>query len=410
MPKESIVTGLDIGTTKISVCTGKISEGLITVIGATRVPNAGVRKGVIVDIEDTVSAISSALEEVEKMAGIPINSVITSVGGTHISSTNSRGVVAVSRSDGEITQNDLDRALEAAKTVALPPNQEILHVIPQYYIIDGQESVLDPLGMSGIRLEVSAMVIGASSVSIKNLTKCINQAGLNLEEIVFAPLASGKFLLNKRQKELGVMLVDIGGGTTSMAIFESGDILHSCVIPVGSMHITNDIAIGLRTSLETAEKIKTHYGSAMPAKIRESESINLSNIDPQDHQKIERKYVAEIIHARLLEIFSLLHEELRKVGKDGMLPAGIIFTGGGSKIEDLVELAKEELRLPAQIACPTFQVSGLVDKIETQVYSTSIGLMLHGLESNQNSGQFNLNLMNGNVLDKAKSFFKQFIP
>lgn len=405
MLKENVVAGVDVGTTKIGICIGRASEGLINVIGYSSMPNAGVRKGMVVDVEDTVSAISAALEEAERMAGLPINAAIVSLGGAHISATTSKGVVAVSRNDGEISPNDVERVIEAARTVALPPNREIIHVIPRYFIVDGQENITDPVGMNGIRLEVESLVIGGQTSSIRNLTKCIHQAGLDIADMVFPPLASAKLLLTKSQKELGVAVVDVGGSTTSIAVFEGGDVLHCAVLPVGSMHITNDIAIGLRTSLEIAEKIKINYACAVPSEIRESETISLSQFDPQDDQRIERRYLAEITHARILEIFSLIQDELRKIGKDGMLPAGIIFTGGGSKLDGLVNLAKDELRLPAQIGEPTFEITGLVDKLDTAIYSTSIGLMLHGLETHKIPHQFK-----GGVFEKAKGFLKQFLP
>ena len=406
MSKENTLVGIDIGTTKVAITVGRVDEGLINIIGYSRIANAGMRKGIITDIEDTLSAVTSALEEAERTSGVPINNAFISIGGSHISSTVSKGVVAVSRADGEISASDVNRVMEAAQTVALPPNREIVHVIPKYFIVDGQE-IADPIGMSGIRLEVEAVVVGGATSAIKNLVKCLQQAGVGVQGMVFSPLAAAQVLINKKQKELGVALVDIGGGTTSMAVYENGDISHCAVIPVGSMHITNDIAIGLRTSLEVAEKIKVHYGSAIPQNISESETINLANFDPQDAQKVERKYVCEIIHARLMEIFSMIREELRKIGKDGMLPAGIVFTGGGSMLEDLVTLAKEELRLPAQIGMPLFEMAGLVDKIDPSIYSTSTGLILHGLE-NQTAPVNRIDP--NNILDKAKGFFKQFLP
>ncbi|MEI6040213.1 MAG: cell division protein FtsA [Candidatus Berkelbacteria bacterium] len=408
MSKDNTLVGIDIGTTKVAITVGRVDEGLINVIGFSRVSNAGMRRGIITDVEDTVSAVTSALEEAERVAGIPITNAYVSIGGAHISSIVSKGVVAVSRADGEISASDVNRVIEAAQTVALPPNREIVHVIPKYYIIDGQDGITDPIGMSGIRLEVEAVVVGGATSSIKNLAKCLQQTGVAIDGMVFAPLAAAHVLINKKQKEMGVALVDIGGGTTSIAVFENGDIIHCAVLPVGSMHITNDIAIGLRTSLEVAEKIKTNYGSAMPENISASETINLANLDPQDAQKVERKYVCEIIHARLMEIFSMVHDELRKIGKDGMLPAGIVFTGGGSNLEDLVTLAKEELRLPAQIGMPLFEMSGLVDKIDPSIYSTSTGLILHGLENQHSTSSSKLDP--NDLLDKAKGFFKQFLP
>lgn len=406
MAKENIVVGLDVGTTKVAVCVGQVAEGIVKIIGYSKVPNAGVRKGVIVDIEDTVSAISLALEDAERMAGLPISNAYISIGGNHITSVISKGVVAISRADGEVTSSDVQRVIEAAKTVALPPNREIIHIIPKSYTIDNQTGIANPIGMSGIRLEVEAIVVGASTAATGNLNKVLQQAGVSINGLIFSPLASSKLLLNKKQKELGCVLIDIGGGTTSIAVFEEGELMHCSVIPVGSTHMTNDIAIGLRTSMEMAEKIKTTYGSVIPEKITESEKINLATLDPQETERVERKFVAEIIHARTMEIFSLVREDLRKINKDGMLPAGVIFTGGGSKIEDLTELAKEELRLPSQIGVCDIDIDGLVDKLNDPVYSTSVGLMLYGLENPGTVAQFSTD----GLVDKARGFFKQFLP
>lgn len=403
---NNIVVGLDVGSTKVAVTCGHMTEGLVKIIGFSKTPNAGMRRGTVTDIEDTVSAITLALEEAERMAGTPITSAYVSIGGSHISSSISKGVVAVSRADGEITGSDVGRVIEASKTVALPPNKEIIHCIPKSFSVDAQTGIADPVGMSGIRLEAETIVIGAATAAVSNLTKCLHQAGINIDGLVFNGLASSKALLTKKQKEMGVILVDIGGGTTSIAVFEEGDLSHAAVVPIGSMHITNDIAIGLRTSLEFAEKIKVKYGSAIPERIPESEKINMSIFDSQDTQRIERRYLAEIIHARTMEIFSLIREELRKIGKDGMLPAGLVLTGGGGKLEDIIELAKEELRLPAQIGVPVIDIEGLVDKITDGVYSTSVGLMLYGLENPADITR----LPGEGVVDKARNFFRQFLP
>lgn len=406
MAKENILVGLDVGTTKVAVTVARVEEGLINIIGYSRVPNAGMRRGMIVDVEETVSVVTSALEEAERMAGVPINSAIVALGGAHITSAVSKGVVAVSRADGEITSSDIDRVIEAARTVALPPNRQIVHVIPKFYTVDGQEHIADPIGMTGIRLEVEAVVVGGATAAMNNLTKCLRQAELAIDDLVFGPLASAEILMNKKQKEMGAVLVDIGGGTTSLAVFEAGDILHCAVIPVGSSHITNDIAIGLRTSLEVAEKVKIQYGAAIPENVSEAEVVNLANFDPQDAQRVERRYVSQIIHARLMEIFSLVRDQLRQINKDGMLPAGVVFTGGGSNLEDLVNLAKDELRLPAQIGLPLFEMAGLVDKINPSIYSTSTGLILYTLENQTAPSRLDASGM----INKAKGFFKQFLP
>ncbi len=408
MAKDNLLVGLDVGSTKVAATCGEIVEGMINVTGFIKVPNNGVRKGVVTDIEDTVSAISDALEKLERTCGTHVRSAIVGISGSHISTSISKGVVAVARADGEINQSDVERVLVAARTVALPPNREIIHVIPRSYTVDGQQSIINPVGMTGIRLEVEALVISGATAAIRNLTKCVYQAGLEIQGLVFSPIACAHRMISKKQKDIGSMLLDLGGGTTSMAVYEEGDILHAAVIPVGSSHITNDLAIGLRTSIETAEKIKIKYGAAIPDKIRESEIISLSQFAQGENQRIERKYVSEIIQARLGEIFALVNQELKKIGKEGMLPAGVILTGGGSKLEDLVEATKEELRLPAAMGVRNIDMGGFVDKLADPVYASSVGLMLYALEeSKDNFGSFGLG---DGVINKTKNFFKQFLP
>lgn len=412
MAKSSVIVGIDVGSSKVAVCVGQFQEETLNVVGVGTAPNSGVRRGVIGDIDETVSAISAALDEAERMSGIPISHALVGINGNHISSTLSKGVIAVSRADGEISEADMERALEAARAVALPPNREIIHVLPKGYIIDGQEGVKDPVGMSGIRLEVEALVIGGSTSAIKNLHKCVFQAGLNLEGLVFSPLATSKALLNKRQKESGVILVDMGAGTTSYVIYEEGEVIRTNVLPIGSSHITNDIAIGLRTDLELAEKIKLRYGAANPQAIRESEKIDLSEIDEKENQRVARRFVAEVIEARLNEIFGMIKEDLAAIDRDGMLPAGVVLTGGGSKLEGLVDYVKDYLKLPAQMGSPLLEISGLIDKLDDPSYSTCIGLMIWGIFDapagqpvNRSDGQ-----PLGDIVDKAKGIFKQFMP
>lgn len=407
MSKNNLFVGLDVGSSKVAATCGEIVESMINICGFVKIPNTGVRRGVITDIEDTVSAVSETLEKLENLSARQIQSAIVGISGPHIQTTISRGVVAVARADGEITKNDVERVIEAARTLALPPNREILHCIPRSFTVDGNEKIDDPIGMTGIRLEVEALVVSGATAAIKNLTKCIYQAGLQIDNLIFSPLSSAHSLLTKKQKEIGVALIDIGAGTTSLVVFEEGNVLHAAVLPIGSGHITNDLAIGLRTSVETAEKIKTQYGTAIPDKIREAETIALSQFDPGETQRIERKYVSEIIQARLGEIFSLVSNELKAIGKDGMLPAGVVLTGGGSKLEDLVEATKEYLRLPAEIGRFNFELGGFVDKIADPLYATSVGLMLYGFENSQKD----IHITSGDgIFNKAKGFFKQFLP
>jgi cell division protein FtsA len=408
---RSIAVGIDIGSTKIATTIGHPSETGIDIIGVGFAPSNGLRKGMVVDIEETVSSISASLEEAERMSGLPVNEAVVSIGGVHIESTASKGVIAVSRPDGEITDNDTLRVLDAARAVSVPPNRQILHAIPRSYSIDGHSGIQDPVGMAGIRLEVETEVISGASAPIKNLHKCLSQAGVTVTDMVFTPLAAAKTLLSKRQKEIGVAVIDIGGGTTSFVVFEEGDILHAGVLPIGATHITNDIAIGLRTSIDTAEILKVKHGTANPDQFGE-EVIELKKISKNEEGEAALKYISQIIEARMSEILLMVRDELRSVGRDGMLPAGIILTGGGAKQVGIVELAKETLRLPVQVGEVAQEVSGMVDNLNDPLYAASIGLMLWGLEAgNSASASKRGNPLNiGPALGKAKRLFKHILP
>ncbi len=414
MTKE-IVTGLDIGGTKVCAVVGHIvpEKNVVEVIGYGCVPSHGLRKGVVVDIEETVSAISATLEEAERMAGVPVDNAFIGVDSASIQSQNSKGVIAVAKSDGEISQDDVARVIEAARAVSVPANREILHVIPRSYKVDDQDGVHDPIGMTGVRLEVEAHVITASTPSIKNLTKCVYQAGLDIDELILGVLASSKAVLSKDQKEIGVVVVDIGYGTTGVALYEEGNVLHSTVLPIGSLHVTNDIAIGLRTSIEVAEKVKINEGCAIPSLIPERERIDLKNYGVVDGMFISKREVAEIIEARMLEIFGMVNDELRKVGRDGMLPAGVVVTGGGSKLAGVIDLAKESLRLPAQMGLP-INVSGMVENISNDARMVAaVGLMQWGMESIM-KGETNFvagaTKSKSDSWGKVKDWFGQFLP
>jgi len=413
--KKQIVVGVDIGNTKVCTIIGeKMSDGTLEIIGAGLAPVSGLRRGTIVDIDEVITAISSSLEEAERMSGIPIEKAYVSISGSNVFSTSSRGVIAIGRADGEITKEDVARALEAARAISLPPNRDIIHVIPRSFIVDGQEEIRDPVGMTGVRLEVDAHVVSASTPTVKNLLKCAYQAGLDVEELVLSSLASARALFSGKQKEIGVMLLDIGGGTTDIAVFEEGEVLHTAVLPVGACHVTNDIAIGLRTSIDIAEKVKIDYGTALPALVPEREVIDISEIDPTlEPTKISRRYVAEIIEARMIEILVMARDELKKIGRDGLLPAGVVLSGGGSKIPGIIDLAKDNLRLPVQVGIP-YEAKGIIDKekIDDPVYSTAIGLALWGMDSERGKERFMTNLMEGlkgfrGIFSKIKSsFFK----
>jgi len=409
------IAAVDVGSTKTLVVVGQVQEGIVQIVGVGKAPNSGLRRGSVVDVEETVSSISAALEEAEKTVGFRINSCYASVGGNQIVSVDSKGVVAISRPDGEITTPDMERVLEAAQSVALPPNYEILHTIAKNFAVDNQSGIKDPTGMTGIRLEVGAHIVGISMLAIKNLTKALTQSGLDIQGIVFAPLAAAKAFLNKRQMEMGVILIDFGAASTSIAVFEEGSLIHSKVLPVGSNHITNDIAIGLKISLEAAEKLKLEEVDVDLSSVRESEKIDLSKYERHEKEKPSRQYVCEIAEARLNELFQMIKQELSDIERDEMLPAGAVLVGGGSLLKGIVPLAKKSLSLPVQEGIPVYEVSGLIDKVDDPQYATAVGLMLWGLDEMQtnvsNKGMINLNLDGvGGLAGKVKEIFKNFLP
>lgn len=405
--------GLDVGTQFVRTTVGQSTDDNPepSIIGVGLAPSGGMRRAGVVDVDETVKAISASVEEAERISGVSINSAVVNVSGPHIESQNSRGVVAVSRADSEIGKEDAGRAIEAAKAVAVPPNKEIIHVVPREYIVDGQGGIKDPVGMNGIRLEVEAHVIAAATPSIKNLTKCVYQSGTDVEDLVFSGLANGSGVLSKRQKELGVAILDIGAGVSDLAVYEEGDVCHSAVIPIGGAHITNDIAIGLRTDTDIAERVKLEYGFASPKEVREKEEVDLSSLSHTEDHKVSKKLIAEIIEARVLEILNHVKKELRKVDRDGKLPAGIVLTGGGAKLPGMVDSAKDHLGLPSQVGFPS-ELDGMIDKVDDPSFACSIGLMLWGFEqggASRTSSRFG-SLPGSQYLDKVKTVVKQFLP
>jgi cell division protein FtsA len=335
MSKENIVIGLDLGTSQIRTIVAQVQgdDSRPLVLGVGSALSAGISNGVVVDMEETIGAINKSKEEAERIAGIPIEHAFVSINGKHISSQFSKGVVAVSRADGEISEEDVNRVINAAQAISVPNNKEIINVIPCNYTIDGQDQIKYPVGMNGVRLEVNALLVQGAAHFIKNLQKCVEQrCGIDIDDLIFAPMAATKAVVTRRQKELGVVVVDLGKETTGIAVYEDGNILSAKVIPVGSGHITNDIAIGLRTSIDVAEKIKLGYGNAIVADVDRTEEIDLNEIDSGEEGVFKRRYVTEIIEARVEEIFSLVDSELKKLDKSGMLPAGVVITGGGAKL------------------------------------------------------------------------------
>ncbi|MEZ4210352.1 MAG: cell division protein FtsA [Patescibacteria group bacterium] len=382
--REKISVGIDIGDSKIVTIIGHRAEGETqpNVVGVGMRDGSGMRRGVISDVEEAVAAIAGCVEEAERMAGLPVESVYVSIAGDHIQAQNNKGLIAITRGKEEIGHDDVARVIETAQSVPVAANREILHVIPRMFIVDDQSGIKDPVGMSGARLEVDAHVITGSTPFIKNLRKAVEQAGVPVANLVAGPLAAAKAVLTKKQMELGVVVIDIGAGTTGMVVFEDGYIYHSAVLPIGASHITSDIALGLRTSLEVAEEVKVNYGAALPVLVTEKDQIDLSKFDRDEEQEVSRRYVAEIIEARLAELFMMVKAELRKVGRDGMLPAGAVIVGGGAKLQGIVEAAKDQLGLPAQLGFPT-EFKGMVDKLNDPRYVTSVGLMMWGMDEEE---------------------------
>ncbi len=411
MARQNYFTGIDVGSSTARVVIAQQEAGTedAKIIGMGTVPASGMQKGVISDVEEAVESVSKALDAAERVAGIPIERAYVSINGSHISSQNSRGVIAVSRADGEITADDIDRVINAAQAISLPANREILHVLPQNFIVDGQEHIQDPIGMTGVRLEVEAHIIEGSAPFIKNLTKVINQSGVHIEDFVFSPLAAAMATLEKRQKDLGVVLVDMGGGTTSLVAYEEKTLLHTAVLPVGSSHITNDIAIGLRTSIDVAEAIKIQHGTALPEEVRANEHIVIENED--EKESASRKEVADIISARLEELFSFVDKELKNIGRSGLLPAGVILTGAGAHLPGVVEVAKQRLRLPVRIGKPK-KLAGVMEQVDDPSFAVVLGLIAWAVEQEQKTAyRSNLRLPNiGNTVHKIREWMRSFLP
>lgn len=412
MNRLQTFTGIDIGSSTVRVIVAQ-KEGDsedIKILGVGAVPMRGMQKGVVTDVEEAVAALGEARDMAERVSGVMVEKAYVSINGSHLTSHNLRGIIAVSRADGEITPDDVDRVINAAQAISMPQNREILHVLPQNYIVDGQEHISDPVGMTGVRLEVEAHVVEGSAPFIKNLTKVVNQAGVHIEDFVFAPLASALAVLDKRQKELGVVLVDLGAGTTSMVVYEENVLLHTSVLPVGASHITNDIAIGLRTSIDIAEALKVSHGTALPASVSQNETISVEG-ESQEQESISRREVANIISARLDELLSFVDRELKSIGRSGILPAGVILTGGGAHMEGLVELAKKKLRLPVRVGRPAM-LSGLADRTDEPEYSVGIGLIHFAIQQeNSPSGHSSIRLPNiGATVSKMREWAKTFLP
>lgn len=410
--ETQFITGVDVGSTAIRLATGQLiispqGEPTLQIIGVVEVPSDGIQKGMITSIEDTVSAISGALEKLEQLVGVPVEHVWTGVSAPQIICQESRGVIAVSRTNGEISEEDVGRAVEAAKTVASPLNYEVLHVLPRSFSVDGQMGIKDPVGMTGIRLEVDTKIIYGPTSYIKNLTKAVYRVGLDIDDFVLTTLAAAELVTSNRQKELGVVVVNIGGPTTNVVVYQEGDMVHTGVIPIGSAHITNDIALGLKTSIENAEMIKATYGECVSRGISKKEMIQLSGIEGLED--ISRQYLAEIIDARVTEILERVNQELEKVHVSGLLPAGAVFIGGGAKIRELTVSAREHLQLPAAIGRP-LDVGGIVDDADDPAFIPVVGIVKWGSMLYEAGSKKRFSFNGAKVMEKFHKVIKAFIP
>src|SRR5210317_1774243 len=380
-PDKNLIVGLDIGTSKVVAIVGEVNEdGIIEVVGIGSHPSKGLKKGVVVNIESTVHSIQRAVEEAELMAGCQIHSVFAGIAGSHIRSLNSHGIVAIR--DREVMPNDVERVIDAARAVAIPADQKILHILPQEFVIDEQDGIREPVGMCGVRLEAKVhMVTGAVSAA-QNIIKCVRRCGLEVDDIILEQLASSYSVLTEDEKELGVCIVDIGGGTTDIAIFTEGSIRHTGVIPIAGDQVTNDIAMALRTPTQHAEEIKIRYACALTQLAGADESIKVPSVGDRAPRDLSRQALAEVVEPRYDELFTLVQAELRRSGYEDLVPAGVVLSGGTSKMEGVVELAEEIFHMPVRVGAPQY-ATGLHDIIRNPIFATAVGLLLYGAEETQ---------------------------
>lgn len=403
--EKNLIVGLDIGTSKVVAIVGEVTpENDIEIIGLGSHPSRGLKKGVVVNIESTVQSIQRAVEEAELMAGCQIHSVYAGIAGSHIRSLNSHGIVAIR--DKEVTQYDVERVIDAARAVAIPADQKVLHIMPQEFIIDDQESIREPIGMSGVRLEAKVhMVTGAVSAA-QNIIKCVRRCGLEVDDIILEQLASSHSVLTEDEKELGVCLVDIGGGTTDIAVFTEGAIRHTAVIPIAGDQVTNDIAVALRTPTQHAEEIKIKYACALTQLASAEETIEVPSVGERPVRRLARQTLAEVVEPRYEELFTLIQAELRRSGFEDLCAAGIVLTGGSSKMEGAVELAEEIFHMPVRLGVPQY-VSGLVDVVQNPIYSTGVGLLLFGYQNRAlRDAESRMGGSFSSVLRRMKSWFQ----
>ncbi len=376
---EEATVAIDVGTTKVCTLVAEPSEEAdLRIVGIGLSASRGLRKGVVLDVDQATEAISESVQKAEQVSGYAIDSAYVGISGAHISGVNSRGIAAISRGERTIIQDDVNRALEAATAIAIPPNRELLHAIPRGYIVDEQDGVRNPLGLRGFRLEVEAHIVTGASAPIHNLAECVQNAGVRVQHLIMQPIAAGEAVLTDAEKDLGVALVDIGGGTTDMGVFIDGSVWHTVVLPVGGNHLTHDLAVGLRTPFSVAETLKIRYGHAVPETVEPDELIDAASFGDNSHRSVSRARLAEIIKARMEEILELVLREIKRSGYDGLLPAGVVLCGGTADLTGVKELARETLGLPVRVGTPR-GLEGLVDSVYEPAHACSVGLLLWAL-------------------------------
>jgi len=405
--QEDIIVGLDIGTTKICAVVGEVSRTAINIIGIGTHPSIGLRKGVVVDIESTVESIKKAIEEAELMAGCEISSVYAGIAGGHITGFNSRGIVAIKGQ--EIIKSDVERVIDAARAVAIPMDREVIHIIPQEFIVDDQTGIQNPVGMAGVRLETKIHIVTGAVTSAHNIVKCANRSGLDVCDIVLESLASGEAVLTGEERELGVGLLDLGGGTTDLAIFSGKNIKHTFVLGLGGNNLTNDIAIGVRASLAEAEKIKIKFGTCVSRDISSEETIEVPGMGGRKTRNLPRKILGEILEPRVEEIFSLIKREIYRAGMENLIVSGMVLTGGSALLDEVTEIAESIFELPTRLGKPR-EISGLVDVVNNPMYATGVGLVLYGAR-NQTTKKFRIRDVNifNRIMTRMKKWFKDVI-
>jgi cell division protein FtsA len=400
---NNVVVGLDIGTTKIAAIVGEMRENGLDIIGIGTHPSRGLKKGAVINVEATVAAIKKAVEEAELMAGVEIHSVYTGIAGGHIKGINSHGTVAVK--DKEVKEADVRRVIDAAKAISIPMDREVIHVLPQEYVVDGHDGIKDPIGMCGVRLEAKVHIVTGAVANAQNIIRCAQRCGLNVSDIVLQPLASAEAVLTDEEKELGVALIDIGGGTTDIAVFHAGSIIHTSVLTIGGNHLTNDIAVGLRTPANDAERIKQRYGCSLSSMVEKDETIEVPSVGSRAPRILSRQILTEIIEPRVEEIFELAKRDIESVCKGVPLGAGIVITGGSTLLDGMVELAEDVMGLPVRRGMPR-GLGGLVDVVRSPMFATGVGLVLYGTR-NLDSRHFKVR--EDNVYDKVVKRMKDWL-